>query len=55
MLQTIEIRSMINPSQHNFELRIVTRRITWMDNVSHWNHRNEKQLTNLIPQKSSIQ
>ena len=40
LLQSVEIRYMINPSQHNFELKIVTRWITWMDNVSHRHHRN---------------
>ena len=31
-----------------FELKIVTSRITWMDNVSHRHHGNIKQLTNMI-------
>ena len=55
LLQCVEIRYMINPSQHNFESKVVTSQITWMDNVSHRHHRKVKQLTNLIPQKSSIQ
>ena len=54
MLQCVEIRHMTNPSQHNFESKIVTSRITWTDNDSHRHHGNIKQLTNLVPQKSSI-
>ena len=49
LLQYVEIRYMINPSQHNFEPKVVTSQITWMDNVSHQHHGNIKQLTNMIP------
>ena len=48
LLQCVEIRYMINPSQHNFESKVVTSRITWMDNVSHRHHGNIEQLTNMI-------
>ena len=51
LLQYVDIRYMINPSQHNFESKIVTIRITWMDNIRHQHHGNIKQLTNLIPQR----